>query len=88
MQQFDRMLARHLPELLNVLRHRITNAVSEGLNSEIQSIESMSRGFRDFRNYRIRILFAAQSKTWQIRRPPTRFREHLTGRGVIRPYQN
>jgi transposase len=51
------MLARHLDHLLTYLRHRITNAVTEGLNSKIQSLKSAARGFRNFRNYRIRILF-------------------------------
>jgi transposase len=38
-------------------RHPITNAVSEGLNSKIQSIKSAARGFHSFASYRIRILF-------------------------------
>tara|TARA_B110000305_G_scaffold224848_1_gene270798 strand:+ start:149 stop:1396 length:1248 start_codon:yes stop_codon:yes gene_type:complete len=52
-----RMLKRHLPELLNWCEHHITNAVSEGLNSRIQTIKSAARGFRYFANYRTRILF-------------------------------
>jgi transposase len=51
------MLKRHLENLLTFLNHRITNAVTEGLNSKIQSLKSAARGFRNFRNYRIRILF-------------------------------
>lgn len=51
------MLRNHLPNLLTYFRHRITNAVSEGLNSKIQSIKAMARGFRGFKNYRTRILF-------------------------------
>jgi len=51
------MLKRHLENLLTYLKHHITNAVTEGLNSKIQSIKSNARGFRNFRNYRIRILF-------------------------------
>lgn len=51
------MLERHLENLLTYLRHRITNAVSEGLNSKIQSIKAAARGFRNFKNYRTRILF-------------------------------
>jgi len=43
--------------LLTYLKHHITNAVTEGLNSKIQSIKSSARGFRNFQNYRIRILF-------------------------------
>ena len=39
------------------LKHHITNAVTEGLNSKIQSIKAAARGFRSFQNYRIRILF-------------------------------
>lgn len=52
-----RMLKRHLSDLLNWCEHHITNAVSEGINSRIQSIKSAARGFRYFENYRIRILF-------------------------------
>jgi transposase len=51
------MLRRHLDNLLTYLKHRITNAVTEGLNSKIQSLKSAARGFRNFGNYRIRILF-------------------------------
>ncbi len=51
------MLKKHLPNILTYFRHRITNAVSEGLNSKIQSIKTMARGFRGFENYRTRILF-------------------------------
>ena len=51
------MIKRHLENLLTNLKHHITNAVTEGLNSKIQSIKAAARGFRSFRNYRIRILF-------------------------------
>jgi transposase len=51
------MLKRHLENLLTYLKHHITNAVTEGLNSKIQSIKSAARGFRNFKNYRTRILF-------------------------------
>ena len=52
-----KMLKRHLPGLLSYFRQRVTNAVSEGFNSRIQSIKSAARGFRAFANYRARILF-------------------------------
>ena len=51
------MLKRHLDNLVNYVRHPITNAVTEGLNSKIQSLKAAARGFRNFANYRIRILF-------------------------------
>ncbi len=52
-----KMLKRHLGNILTYFRHRITNAVSEGFNSRIQSIKSQARGFRAFKNFRTRILF-------------------------------
>ncbi len=51
------MIKRHLDNLLTYIKHHITNAVTEGLNSKIQSIKSAARGFRNFKNYRVRILF-------------------------------
>jgi transposase len=52
-----KMLKNHLNQLLSYFRHPITNAMSEGFNSRIQAIKSAARGFRDFDNYRTRILF-------------------------------
>jgi transposase len=52
-----KMLKRHLDNTLTYFRHGITNAMSEGFNSRIQSIKSQARGFRAFKNYRTRILF-------------------------------
>ena len=51
------MLKARLENVLTYFKHRITNAVSEGLNSKIQTLKSAARGFRGFDNYRIRILF-------------------------------
>lgn len=51
------LLKRHLENLLTYVKHHITNAVTEGLNSKIQSLKSAARGFRNFANYRTRILF-------------------------------
>ena len=57
MVKVAKMLKKHLAGLMSYFEHRITNAVSEGLNSKIQSIKASARGFRNFENYRIRILF-------------------------------
>jgi len=51
------MLKRHITGLLSYFKYPITNAASEGFNSRIQSIKSAARGFRNFANYRTRILF-------------------------------
>lgn len=50
-------IKRHQTGIFAYLKHHITNAATEGLNSKIQSIKSDARGFRNFNNYRIAILF-------------------------------
>jgi len=57
MKKVARLIDAHWQEILNYIKHRITNAASEGLNSRIQAIKSAARGFRSFANYRVRILF-------------------------------
>ena len=52
-----KMLRRHEQGLLNFSQHRISNACAEGFNSAIQLIKANARGFRNFTNYRARILF-------------------------------
>lgn len=52
-----KMLKRHLNNILTYLKHRITNATAEGFNSKIQAIKAAARGFRNFSNYRVAILF-------------------------------
>jgi len=57
MAEVAKKLKRHLDNILTYLKHRITNAVAEGLNSKIQQIKSAARGFRKFENFRTAILF-------------------------------
>lgn len=52
-----KMIEAHLDNILTYFRHGITNAFTEGMNSKIQEIKSAARGFRNFENYRIAILF-------------------------------
>lgn len=50
-------LKRHLPGLLAYTKHRITNASAEGTNGKIQLLKANARGYRNFAQYRIAILF-------------------------------
>lgn len=52
-----KILKRHLSGLLAYTQHRITNAVAEGTNGTIQLIKANARGYRNFAQYRIAILF-------------------------------
>jgi transposase len=51
------MLKEHLEGVWAYFEHRVTNAVSEGLNSTIQMLKHRARGYRSFANLRIAILF-------------------------------
>lgn len=57
MAEVAKTLKRHPDNILTYLRHRITNAVAEGINSKIQQVKSAAQGFRNFENYRTAILF-------------------------------
>jgi transposase len=51
------MLKRRLENILTYLRHRITNAASESINSKIQWVKYTARGFRNKRNFQTAIYF-------------------------------
>jgi transposase len=52
-----RLLKARLPNILTYLKHGITNAVSESLNSKIQWVKYTARGFRNFENFTTAIYF-------------------------------
>jgi len=51
------MLIKHIDGLLAYIKHKVTNASAEGLNSLIQQVNSNAKGYRQFHNFRIAILF-------------------------------
>jgi transposase len=52
-----KMLKRHLPNVLTYFRHRITNAMSEGVASKIQGLKKAAAGFRNRDNFKTSIYF-------------------------------
>jgi len=52
-----RLIKAHLPNILTCFKHRISNAVAEGLNSKIQTVKSNARGYRLFDGFRNSMLF-------------------------------
>ncbi|CAN5819682.1 ISL3 family transposase [soil metagenome] len=57
MKKVAQMLENRLQGLLNYIKHRITNAASEGMNSLVARIIANARGLRSFAQLRIRVLF-------------------------------
>lgn len=52
-----KIIARHLPNVLTYFTHRITNAVAEGLNSKIATIQKRACGYRNPNNFKIAVYF-------------------------------
>jgi transposase len=50
-------LKRHLANLLTYIKHRITNATAEGINSKIQMVKLMACGYRNREHYKAAIYF-------------------------------
>ena len=52
-----KLIARHLPNVLTYFAHRITNAVAEGLNSKIATVQKRACGFRNPNHFKIAVYF-------------------------------
>jgi transposase len=52
-----RMVTSHLHNILTYYAHGITNAVSEGINSAIQTIKKRAGGYRNVENFKTAIYF-------------------------------
>ena len=50
-------IKKHLDNILTYLKHRITNALSEALNSRVEKIKRMACGYRNRKHYRTAIYF-------------------------------
>lgn len=58
---FRRTLLRWRVEILNYFRTKITNARTEGYNRKAKLIQRNAYGFRNFNNYRLRVLYSCRS---------------------------
>jgi transposase len=57
MIEVARTIARHLPNVLTYFKHPVTNAVAEGLNSKIATVQKRACGFRNRDNFKIAVYF-------------------------------
>ena len=51
------MVKEHLTAVMTYFTHRITNAVSEGLNSKNATIQKMAYGYRNREHFKTAVLF-------------------------------
>jgi transposase len=52
-----KLIARHLPSVPTHFAHRITNAVAEGLNSKIATVQKRACGYRNRNHFKIAVYF-------------------------------
>lgn len=52
-----KMIKRHGQNVFTYFKHRVTNAVAEGLNSKIQTIKKQAYGFRNREHFKLAIYF-------------------------------
>jgi len=57
MVEAAKLIARHLPNVLTYFTHRITNAVAEGLNSKIATVQKRACGYRNPNHFKIAVYF-------------------------------
>lgn len=57
MRQAAETIRRHIANIVTYYQHPVTNAMSEGLNSQIQKIKSMACGFRNTEHFKVAIYF-------------------------------
>ena len=50
-------LLRHLEGVLNSAVHSVSNSIAENINSQIQIVKSVARGFANFKGYQNAVLF-------------------------------
>jgi transposase len=52
-----KLIARHLPNVLTYFAHRVTNAVAEGMNSKIATVQKRACGYRNRDHFKIAVYF-------------------------------
>ena len=66
LQQLGRTLKYWKDKLINYHKAKLSNAATEGLNNLIKRIKRVGFGFRNFTNYRIRVLLYAGKPNWRV----------------------
>ena len=64
-RKLGRTLNKWYAKICNYHLARITNAPAEGLNNLIKRVKRIGYGFRNFENYRIRVLLYAGKPNWR-----------------------
>ena len=69
LQKPQRTLRQHKQEILNQFQHPYSNGIIEGRMNKIKVIKRTAYGYRNFNNFRIRILLECWSVSCTIEEP-------------------
>jgi transposase len=58
-----KIFGKYLNQIMSYFRHSITNAVSEGLNSKIETLRKQAYGFRNREHFKISVYFHCEGVT-------------------------
>ena len=65
-QKLGKTIETWFEKICNFHVARVTNAPTEALNNLIKRIKRVGFGFRNFANYRIRVLLYAGKPNWRV----------------------
>ncbi|WP_169833284.1 transposase [Corynebacterium phocae] len=65
-QKLGATLLNWSEEILNYPKDKLSNGVTEEQNNTIKRVKRIGYGFRNFHNYRIRVLLTAGKPHWQL----------------------
>lgn len=68
LQRVQRTLRSHLSEIINSMKHHLSNGPLEGTNNKVKMIKRTACGFRNFNNFRLRILLASKGSNTMTKR--------------------
>ena len=62
LQRIARTLIKYSKGILNYFKHRISNAITEGINNKIKTLKRQAYGFRDMDYFKLRLYHLHQQK--------------------------
>lgn len=60
LQSLRKTLMSWMTEILNYFENKLTNARTEGFNNVAKQVQKRAYGYKNFNNYRLKLLYACQ----------------------------
>ena len=60
LKSLRKTLLKWIDEILNYFENKLTNARTEGFNNVAKQVQKRAYGYKNFNNYRLKLLYACQ----------------------------